>query len=290
MVLCMGSIVNHDVYYKLYISKKNKELIKNGKFCYELIGIDSLKAPWFHRNEFEDGVWYYFFDGCEFCSEKLGDFLARLYLYDASHFSVSIGYDEENVSYRILVRDKKVTLNGKDIYTYQDRYLELKRNIIDFNKKIQEYDSYIDDNFSNEVIPHNSIDLYDFDKLARKLGSTNSMLLFELPYMEEVYELMKIAEPKIRYRYEEIVTRESPKNNKPFVFETVYVMEDEDKNVKKKDKGDKKKSLFSSSFDKEADLWGLSQEDRKRAREEGFSPADYVEAEERDDDELLDDE
>ena len=53
---------------------------------------------------------------------------------------------------------------------------------------------------------------------------------------------------------------------------------------------DKKKSFFSSSFDKEARLWGLSQEDRQRAREEGFSPADYVEAEERDDDELLDDE
>lgn len=216
--------------------------------------------------------------------------MVRLYLYDASHFSVSIGYEENDVSYRILVRDKKVTLNGKDIYTYQDRYLNLKRNIIDFNKKIQEYDSYIDDIFSGVVIPHDSIDLYDFDKLARKLDSTNSMLLFELPYMEEVYELMKIVEPKMRYEYERIVAQESHKNNKPLVFKTVYVMEDEDKKVKNKNKSDKKKSLFSNSFDKEARLWGLSQEDRKRAREEGFSPADYVEAEERDDDELLDDE
>ena len=52
----MGSIVNHSAYFKLYISKKNKELIKDNKFCYELIGIDSLKALWFHRNEYEDGV------------------------------------------------------------------------------------------------------------------------------------------------------------------------------------------------------------------------------------------
>ena len=52
----MGSIVNHDAYFKLYISKKNKELIKDGKFCYELIGIDSLKVPSFYRNEYEDGV------------------------------------------------------------------------------------------------------------------------------------------------------------------------------------------------------------------------------------------
>ena len=43
-------------------------------------------------------------------------------------------------------------------------------------------------------------------------------------------------------------------------------------------------------FNKEADLWGLSKEDRRIARKERMSPADYIEAEERDDDELFTDE
>lgn len=44
-----------------------------------------------------------------------------------------------------------------------------------------------------------------------------------------------------------------------------------------------------SAFSKEADLYGLSLEDRKRAKEERMSPAEYIEAEEYDDDELLKD-
>lgn len=51
-----------------------------------------------------------------------------------------------------------------------------------------------------------------------------------------------------------------------------------------------KKNNFESSFDREAKLWGLSEEDKRIAKEERMSPADYVEAEERDDDELVTDE
>jgi len=45
-----------------------------------------------------------------------------------------------------------------------------------------------------------------------------------------------------------------------------------------------------SDFDKEADLWGLSEEDIRIAKEERMSPAEFVEAEERDDDVLDTDE
>lgn len=48
----------------------------------------------------------------------------------------------------------------------------------------------------------------------------------------------------------------------------------------------KKKYQEKSGFDKEADLWGLSKEDRIIAKEERMSPAEYVEAEERDNDDL----
>lgn len=51
-----------------------------------------------------------------------------------------------------------------------------------------------------------------------------------------------------------------------------------------------KKKVKQSSFDRQADFWGLSKEDRKIAKQERMSPADYIEAEERDDDELDTDE
>jgi hypothetical protein len=51
-----------------------------------------------------------------------------------------------------------------------------------------------------------------------------------------------------------------------------------------------KRNYKDEEFDKEAKLWGLSKEDKRIAKEERMSPADFVEAEERDDDELITDE
>ena len=59
---------------------------------------------------------------------------------------------------------------------------------------------------------------------------------------------------------------------------------------KKTTKSQKQKiSWRDKEFDKEARLWGLSKEDKKIAKEERMSPADYVEALENDDDELDED-
>lgn len=51
-----------------------------------------------------------------------------------------------------------------------------------------------------------------------------------------------------------------------------------------------KRNYKDEEFDKEAELWGLSEEDKRIAKEERMSPADFIEAEERDDDELITDE
>ena len=59
---------------------------------------------------------------------------------------------------------------------------------------------------------------------------------------------------------------------------------------KKTTKSQKQKTSWrDKEFDKEARLWGLSKEDKKIAKEERMSPADYVEALENDDDELDED-
>lgn len=51
-----------------------------------------------------------------------------------------------------------------------------------------------------------------------------------------------------------------------------------------------KRNYKDEEFDKEAKLWGLSEEDKRIAKEERMTPADFIEAEERDDDELITDE
>ena len=51
-----------------------------------------------------------------------------------------------------------------------------------------------------------------------------------------------------------------------------------------------KRNYKDEEFEREAELWGLSEEDKRIAKEERMIPADFVEAEERDDDELITDE
>ena len=53
---------------------------------------------------------------------------------------------------------------------------------------------------------------------------------------------------------------------------------------------EKELSWKEKEFEKEAKLWGLSESDKRIAKEERMSPADFIEAEERDDDELVTDE
>lgn len=76
------------------------------------------------------------------------------------------------------------------------------------------------------------------------------------------------------------------KSNYSTTYNTNYSHTKNDSKAKKT----QKLSWQEEEFEREADLWGLSQEDRRIAKEERMSPADFIEAEERDDDELFTDE
>ena len=47
---------------------------------------------------------------------------------------------------------------------------------------------------------------------------------------------------------------------------------------------------YDEKFENDAKLWSLSETDKRIAKQERMSPADFIEAEERDDDELVTDE
>ncbi len=55
-------------------------------------------------------------------------------------------------------------------------------------------------------------------------------------------------------------------------------------------KAKKTLSFKEEEFEKEAELWRLSEEDKRIAKEERMTSAEFIEAEERDDDELFTDE
>lgn len=55
-------------------------------------------------------------------------------------------------------------------------------------------------------------------------------------------------------------------------------------------KAKKTLSFKEEEFEKEAELWGLSEEDKRIAKEEKMTSSEFIEAEERDDDELFTDE
>ena len=84
-----------------------------------------------------------------------------------------------------------------------------------------------------------------------------------------------------------IISLFSKKNYRPRYIKLSSVSDFKDNDSKN---NVKRKYEEKSEFDREADLWGLSEEDRRIAKQERMSPADYIEAEERDDDVLDTDE
>lgn len=78
---------------------------------------------------------------------------------------------------------------------------------------------------------------------------------------------------------------------KPYIYQITNENDNHIKKTSNKIKNNsKEKDWKEIEFDNEADLWGLSKEDRRIAKEERMTPAEFIEAEERDDDELFTDE
>ena len=280
----MSGITNGSVYLRLYFGKKYKYLLKNEELNMDMLKIDKFHAPSFYLEDDTDE--YYVFESEECSSKGLGMVLEKFFQYCHDGFVATVGYSNDSVQYRYDVKDGKISFNGYDISNYSKRYHSLKNYIISAVDRFSDYFIYIEDEqFFDEVVPNEELDCDDFETLANNLKNSDGLLVFEIPYMEEVAELIGIVEPKLKSIYQRNMDEESKKFPK---FETIFVLNNRMDTNKKK--APKKKSFFGSLFDREADLWGLSREDRRIAREERMSPADYVEAEERDDDELLDDE
>lgn len=273
-------------YLRIYISKKYTSMKKDGKFNYTTLGIKSYDAPALYYEDDLDVKGYNVFEAVESSSERYGDILDRIYKLCGNDFYATIGYEQGQVDYKITIKDNNIFINGNNVQFMKNKYLNFKNKIISFSDKLYDYFIYIEDNnFYNSVVPIDSLDCESISVLANKLKDSNDILLFEIPYMEEISKIIDIIEPEIVKEYNK--GQEKVFNSLP----DINVIEEEpiyESNIK--EKKEKEMSWEEEEFEREADLWGLSEEDRRIAKEERMSPADFVEAEEYDDDELLLDE
>ena len=169
----------------------------------------------------------------------------------------------------------------------KNRYSYLKNKITSFTDRLLDYFTYIeDDDFYYNVVPNEDLDCDSISELSDKLKKTNEILMFEIPYMEEIATIIDIIEPKIKNEYQKYKNKEF--DSIPGFKVIEEEIQDEDIIINKTNK--KELSWREQEFEKEAQLWGLSEEDKSIAKEEGMTPAEFVEAEEYDDDELTLDE
>lgn len=194
--------------------------------------------------------------------------------------TVEIGKDRENIRYKYYYTDDGVKINNIN-----------KNNMMKINSYMRnEYNRIYDGIFERSVLEDNpedvvnemksyNIDEYDFKKIQDYLD--DNILIYEWFYLEQLLPIM--VKINLTPKTEPLVFEE----NIFYVDESIY---DEGINYKKKEKKNKKDSWRDEQFEREAKLWGLSDKDKDFAKKEGMSPADFIEAEERDDDELFTDE
>ena len=103
------------------------------------------------------------------------------------------------------------------------------------------------------------------------------LMYYMLKFMFEIIKLIVIVIIEIIFIFKRII-----KNN----LNKSYNYTRNESKINKT----QKISWREEEFENEANLWGLSQEDKIIAKEEKMTPAEFIEAEERDDDELFTDE
>lgn len=266
----------------IHINKKYKNLIKDDELNYQKLGID-----WYDEIEVlyddEDEKGNLIFISEEDSSAKYGNLLSKIYSYCGDNFYATIGYEEEKEKYRFTIRNGNIYINEYSEETIKREYIYLKNKIINFCHKIEEYSIYAE-NITSYIdnIPNEGFDYETISSLSDRINN-NKVILFEIPYMQEVSTVIDIVEPMITNEYSK--KHKEIMNSLPNI-EVFDYKEETKSNHKEKQKRKNKISWKDKEFEKESNLWGLSNEDKRIAKEERMSPADYDEAVENDDDEL----
>lgn len=279
--------INISNYYAkkiLKIDEYNNEIFNN-----EMFGIKDYDCPMIDVYDEED---YYtltlYEDGLDFA----GKVALEVMKYTKGKAHCTSGYDENNPKYKYTYKNDLVLVEG-----YTEGEINSKNNKL--RNKFNEISNYLDDyiilsddedceNKLNKFFEDYNTDIEVMDKIKEFIDDQN-LITLEWVFLEDYLQILRLAKKKF-------VLKES----KPLVFANEYI---EDRtpnegffsnlfNIFKTNKNDSTKGLSwkEREFEKKAKLWGLTKEDKRIAKQERMSPADFVEAEERDNDDLFTDE
>lgn len=250
-----------------------RTIFKNDEINYEELGIESFYCP--SSSVYFDEEKYYEIEIYEYPNDLAGKLLNAMFKKFKEKMTIVIGENSNNIKYRYKYKDGEIIVN--ELTSSQQKS---KNNMIrkEYDRLKQGIDDRVlmddDSNALDNELQVYGIESDDFYSVENYLE--DDYLIYEWYYMEQILSI--VASISLEPKYKplpniQIIEVEEPSNNSTF----------------KSNSNKNKKSWKEKEFDKQADLWGLSKEDRRIAKQERMSPADYVEAEESDDDELLKD-
>lgn len=250
-----------------------RTIFRNDEINYEELGIESFYCP--SSSVYFDEEKYYEIEIYEYPNDLAGKLLNAMFKKFKEKMTVVIGENSNNIKYRYKYKDGEVIVNELTSSQKKSKnnmirkeYDILKQGIDD--RVLMDDDSNALDN-ELQVYGIESDDFYSVENYLE-----DDYLIYEWYYVEQILPI--VASISLEPKYKplpniQIIEVEEPSNNSTF----------------KSNFNKNKKSWKEEEFNKQTDLWGLSEEDRRIAKQERMSPADYVEAEEYDDDELLKD-
>ena len=271
---------------EFYVNKKYRFLLNKDKMNYKVLGLENSSEydVWLVDKE---GNEYYFEDDTD-SLECYGELFLKLFRYCNNEIRIVISSDKK-ILYEFVRNGNKILLNGYGDTSIRNMYNRYISFIRDFYEKIDD-PTVSDCNSIWKVFDDIGLDSDEFCRIIDKVDNERDINIYEMPYIKELWllakELTSIVDKEISLMDKEI--------RDVFGDGEYHVVREEvmPKNVKKEKKKEKTKKLSwkEEEFEREAKLWGLSEEDKQIAKTEGFTPADFVEAEERMDDILDTDE
>lgn len=271
---------------EFYVNKKYKFLLNKDKMNYKVLGLENSSEydVWLADKE---GNEYYFEDDTD-SLECYGELFLKLFRYCNNEIRIVISSDKK-ILYEFVRNGNKILLNGYGDTSIRNMYNRYISFIRDFYEKIDD-PTVSDCNSIWKVFDDIGLDSDEFCRIIDKVDNERDINIYEMPYIKELWllakELTSIVDKEISLMDKEV--------RDVFGDGEYHVVREEvmPKNVKKEKKKEKPKKVSwkEEEFEREAKLWGLSEEDKQIAKAEGFTPADFVEAEERMDDILDTDE
>lgn len=275
-----------DYEIEFYVNKKYRFLLNNDEMNYRVLGLNN-NYQYNVTLEDKEGAEYYFIDDTD-SLEYYGELFLKLFKYCHNEIRIVISSDNK-VLYEFYSDGKKIRLNGYGDTSIRNMYYRYINFIREFDYRLSD-GALTDCNSIWKVFDDIGVDSFEYDKIIKKVDKSKVIDIFELPYIKELWLVAKKLEPIVD-KEDALLTKEI-RDTFGGYEEIQEVVEEKPKKVKKDKKKEevKKLSWEEEEFEREAELWGLSEEDKMIAKAEGFTPADFVEAEERMDDILDTDE